>query len=818
MANPGAGDGRLAPRLWDEARGLYVVPLRHHSPACASHLEALIDEVAPEQILVEGPCDFDPMIPLVASEKTRPPVAIVALPKRKGGQRAEFSIVSYYPFCDHSPEYVALRAAVSRGCTVRFIDLPSSHRMMQQGQTEKQEPEVAVSLTDERAFDANDYVGALCRRLGCRDQNELWDHLFESRAGGSDWRGFFTGVGTYCASVRAACSAEDMRRDGTLDREAQMIALTRAARESAKGPVVVVTGGVHTPALIDGLAAEPQSEAFEPTAGEAEAYLIRYGFRQLDSLNGYAAGLPLPGFYDRLWARMASGDTGAALWRNLSVEILTAFTSHVRSAQPSLTPPVPVLTAALEGAARLAELRGRPGPSREDLLDACRSTLLKGEQLGETAPVVTLLRDFLTGSRIGDIPPGTGSPPLVESARAQARRLRFNVEEGDDRNRKLDIYREPRHREVSRFLHAMAFLETRFATKTGGPDFLSGVKLDLLFETWSYAWSPLVEARLIELAAGADTVADACVRELRKKVRRLEEEGRGRNAREAVALFLMACQAGIAKRALRILPLIEDEVTADPDLPSVIAALRELYLLWRSRHVLGMSGAEIVERLIGVAYARALYLLPDLRTAREDDLSPLLESLASLREVMTTAGPETEAVDETLFREAVAALLDAEVHPAIGGALAALAFLCGLLDGAALAGRLRGGLDGAYVRAEDRIAFLRGLVTISREVLWRVPGLVKTTDEIIAGLEEDEFIALLPHLRLAFSALDPRETDRMAQRIAAHLQVAQTAATGAVRYDATAAEVQRNLKLSQALVRSLKQDGLAAFLAPEPEA
>ena len=219
----GESEDRLAPRLWDEARGLYFVPLRHHSPACAGHLEALIEEVAPAQILIEGPCDFDAMIPLVAAEETRPPVAIVALPKRKRGDTAERTIVSYFPFCGHSPEYVALRAGVARGCAVRFIDLPSSHRMMQllaAGEDDTEESEVAVSLTDERAFDASDYVKALCRRLGCRDQNELWDHLFESRAGGSDWRGFFTEVGTYCASARAAFSAEALRRDGNLAREA----------------------------------------------------------------------------------------------------------------------------------------------------------------------------------------------------------------------------------------------------------------------------------------------------------------------------------------------------------------------------------------------------------------------------------------------------------------------------------------------------------------------------------------------------------------------------------------------------------------------
>ena len=817
---PELDDPQLTPRLWDDARGLYFVPLRHHSPACARHLERLIEEIAPKHILVEGPCDFDPMIPLVAAAETRPPVAVVAFPKRGSGETAEHSVVSYFPFCGHSPEYVALRDAVARGCAVNFIDLPSSHRMMLRRSEEEDDGDVAFSLTDERAFDVSDYVTALCRRSGCRDQNELWDHFFEARATGRDWRGFFTDVGAYCAAVRAASHARDLERDGTLAREAQMLALTRRALDAAEGPVVVVTGGFHTPALIDGLADAGNHEKIVAPAAGSEAYLIRYGFRQLDILNGYAAGLPLPGFYDRLWSRLGAAEDDRlddSFWRGLGLEILTDFTEQLRREQPSLAPPVPVLTAALESAARLAELRGRAGPLREDLLDACRSCLLKGEQLGELAPVMMHLKDFLTGSRIGDIPPSAGSPPLVEAARAEARRLGFNVEEGDERNRKLDIYRKPRHRRVSRFLHAMAFLDTRFADRTGGPDFLAGMKLDLLFETWRYAWSPMVEARLIELAAGAETVGDACLRELRRRLRGLEEEGRGRNAREAVHLFLTACQAGVAERALDVLPLIESEVLADPELPSVVTALRELFLLWRSRDVLGVAGAQTVERLIGVAYARALYLLPDLRSAREDDLTPYLYALASLREVVTTAGGETRSVDEALYREAIADLLAGEVPPAIGGALAALAYLSGLIDGEELIRRFGGDLGGAYAEPEDRIAFLRGLVAISREVLWRVPGLAARADAVLEALDEDDFIAMLPHLRLAFAALDPRETDRLAQTLAEHLQVAQTEVTGAVRYDASAEEIQRNLQLSQSLVQQLAADGLDGFLPPEAE-
>ncbi|MGI9333392.1 MAG: DUF5682 family protein, partial [Gammaproteobacteria bacterium] len=788
-----------APALWHTAEALYFVPIRHHSPACAQHLRRLITEVSPAAILIEGPCDFDALSHLVTAADTKPPVAIAVFPARGSAKRPATKllegVVSYYPLCAHSPEYVALEEAAARGIVARFIDLPSSHRIMQLAEVETGGGH-ALSLTDERAFDSSDYVSALCARTGCRDQNELWDHLFETRVGDPDWRLFFRDVGAYCQHVRSATAEEGLRSDGTFEREAQMAALVREIKAATVGPVVVVTGGFHTGALIESL--QSATKPIKPkAAGEkTEAYLIRYGFEQLDRLNGYAAGMPAPAYYDRLWQTLGALSPGDSPWQALSLTVLTEFAASLRATRPSLVPPVSALAGALEAAVRLADLRQRPGPTREDLLDACRASLLEGEEVRDGAPIMQLLHDFMTGHRIGNVPPSAGSPPLVEATRCLARKLGFSVEDGQSRNRELDVYRKPRHREASRFLHAMSLLETGFASKTGGPDFLSGVKLDLLFESWRYSWSPMVEARLIELAPGAETVPDACLRELRRRAAALEQLGEGRSARLAVELLLEGCQAGLAERALELLPLIQSEITQDPELPGVVDALRTLFLVWRGREIIGLVGAGSVERLLGTAYERALFLLPDIVDVAEDRVAPLLQALATLREVVSTAASQTDAIDESLFSETVTGLLEKPLHPALEGSLAALGFLAGTLGGAALVGRFRGALGGAYANTAERVAFLRGVVAISRELLWRLPDLMDAADETLAGLEEDDFIALLPDLRLAFAELDPRETDRLARQIAGRHGVSALSLSGQVSYAASAGEVQRNLELS----------------------
>ena len=68
--------GRAMQRLFSPERGLWVVPVRHHSPACAWALSALIAEVRPTHVLIEGPEDFDRHIGNILDPGTRPPVAI----------------------------------------------------------------------------------------------------------------------------------------------------------------------------------------------------------------------------------------------------------------------------------------------------------------------------------------------------------------------------------------------------------------------------------------------------------------------------------------------------------------------------------------------------------------------------------------------------------------------------------------------------------------------------------------------------------------------------------------------------------------------
>lgn len=783
--------------LHDPARELWVVPIRHHSPACAAQLERLIAAVKPAAILVEGPCDFDPLIEQLCDSRTRAPVAIVALREAetdRAAPRTTRRVASYFPLCAHSPELIALQAATTASLPVRFIDLPSTSREMLFDEA----GEPARSLVGhERPFDAGAYVTALARELGCRDGNEVWDQLFEARIGDDDWQRFFADVARYCGCIRAATDPARMEQDGTLPREAQMRAILAEMRATVSGPIVAVVGGFHAPALFELAAAKPVAVP----AGGARSYLIRYGMRQLDALSGYGAGLPLPGFYDRLWQVRADGGQGLAL------ALISGFAAHLRSVGGIESPSFPVIANAVEQAERLAALRGRPFPARDDILDAIRSSFIKGEIPVEQVPLLDELRAWLTGSAIGEVPPSAGSPPLVEAVRTQAQSLGFTVADGERRTRALDIYRKPRHREASRFCHAMALIDSPFSRRTAGPDFRNDVSLDRLHEIWSVCWSPLVESHLIELSEAADTLTEVLAFVIARKLAALSEQGKGRSALAAIDLFSAACRAGLGAQAAAILTLVETQVIEDPQLGSVVAALTDLVLLRRGREALGIADIGPLDHLIAAAWRRVLILLPELADCGEEQIRDAVSALADLRGLIELAHSSQAEIELALFDEALARLQTQPLAPMLAGAVAAFALIDGRGDADALGERLRGELVSGYVDAGERLAFLGGVIAIARELLWTVPEIIAALNDIIGGLDDAAFRALLPHLRLALMPLDPREVDRLAEEVAT--LVGARPEQLAVRVAISEAELVINLQLDRELADVLARDGVA---------
>ena len=784
---------------FDMAGRVVYVPVRHHSPACAWHVDRLIRELKPDAVLIEGPRNATALIPLLVHAQTRMPVAIyttyvqrITDPSGPGevGKRTDLlRHAAYYPLCDYSPELAAIRAATALGVPARFIDL-TFPEMVESGR--HQDSARAQSLFEEHHLGHSAVLREACRRTGARDPDDLWDQLYELDHERRETAEYFQGVLAYCALARQDFTPEMLKLDGCAAREAAMA----AAVAGESGRVVVVTGGFHTVALPGAVPALPKPVKVDEK--DALVSLMRYGFEQLDRLNGYASGMPAPEFYQRTWeGKPVTGlivELGrAARSRKIGVSVADAI-------------------AALEQVRRLAALRGHLRPSREDLVDAVRSVYIKGSEDVEGLPVMALARKLLAGDRVGHVPPEAGVPPLVEDFRRTAARLKVELDRIEAKEVSLDLYRMDRARQLSRFFYRLRFLTVPFAQWLAGPDYVTGQGLERVKEVWKYRWTPATESTLIERSLYGSTLEEAAAGLLLEHFSEVETQGQGRRADRAAGLVLEACRMGLHRHTGELLERTARLVAEDGSFVSLVHAMEQIIVLHVSREPLEAHDLGGVLELACSAYARACYLLPGLAGMSDGEENEVLDAFRGLQQTALSLGDDADrrGMRHARLRE----LIGSPGCPAvIRGVGAGLLFGDGELEPAALVTLLRGHLLSAKAGGHEGAAFLRGLLHTARSVLWLVPDVLSDLHEVLRDWEEDRFVSVLPELRLAFADLTPRECDQVARCVAELTGDAEAAAS------LTAGELEgfnerdllRGLAVNRHLVDLLRQDSLEDY-------
>ena len=495
----------------DLSQRIVYFPVRHHSPACAWHVGRLIRELRPESVLIEGPRDATPLLPLLVHPETRMPVALYSTYVRKRDGSEPDRQAAYYPMCEFSPELVAIREGLEASAKVRFIDLTFPEKV-EAHQFERAKGAAlrrrSQSMQDEAWFSHSRLLRAACVRTGSRDPDDLWDHLYEVGYRSVDTAEFMRGVLAYCRLARRDTSEEALQADGCLAREQAMA----AAIAEERGRAIVVTGGFHTVALPQTAPALPKPLKLAPE--DNQLVLMRYSFEQLDRLNGYASGMPSPEFYQRAWEEQDPAQLLVEIARDCRQRNLGVSTADA--------------IAAVSHVERLALLREHEQASREDVLDGIRSVFIKGADDAEGVPVLALARKRLAGDRVGNVPAEAGQPPIVHDFRHTAQRLKLKLNVLDETEAVLDLYRRAAHRDISRLLHRLAFLQVPFATFVRGPDFVAGEHLERIQEVWTYHWSPQTESALIERSLYGSTIEEAANSLLLERFAEAEQQGQGR--------------------------------------------------------------------------------------------------------------------------------------------------------------------------------------------------------------------------------------------------------------------------------------------------
>ncbi len=784
---------------------LVVVPVRHHSPACASAVTDAFERHAPSHVLIEGPRSFTGLVDLLCHPEARYPLAVYAWSRPAGRSSAPGEgHGGYYPFCEYSPELVAARLAHAAGVPVTFCDLDVGEQAVAaQGEVLTG----AGSLLREEPYAHSRSLAALAERLGCRDQEDLWELLFESGVD-DDPDAHRARVTAYCLLARHDSTEAELDRDGTRQREAEMawhVGQALAARPAGAGPVMLVVGGFHAVALPDLLTDPPERPSLDCGPVEEGRALVRYGFDRLDRLNGYASGMTSPGWHQRIWDERLRGVPADRARANAALTTLLDLAGELRGPQRTAVA-TPTLAAAHRQALLLADLRGRPAPLRSDLVDAVTSCLVQGDVDVEGVLVAAATRRVLTGDRVGRVPPGAGTPPLVRDTLARLRELRLDTDAVEPRTVALDLYRNVVHRRTSRVLHGLAMLAVPFATHVAGPDFVRGTGLARLQERWTYLWSPTTEGLLAERSLLGSTLDEAVEARFATLVATATQDGRTPTSVEAVSLLAQGAVVGLHERTAPVLDLARQALGADTSFVGVVRATGALALLRDGREAVEAARLAGLPGLVTTAYARCLYLGAELQ-GDEEPAEGVATSLAQLRELL--ASPGGEDLDAEPFWSLVDRLRQDHDRALVRGAAAGLASTAGRLTVDDLARDVAGHL-GSSIDPHEAVGFVRGLFATARETVWQDAGVVTALDSRLVGWDQPTFLSTLPDLRLAFTGLTPRETDRVAEAVAA-LHGGERP-DPPVRRDVDERTVHAHAELSQRLVEVLERDGLGAWL------
>jgi len=731
-------------------------PVRHHSPTAAGCVRELILQRKFAAVLIEGPADFHSRMEELYLPHVLP-IAIYSFTRTADGHRRG----AYYPFCIYSPEWQALLAGRQVGAEVAFIDLPFSDMGRQAGAFDDRTNRYA-----DGELRGSNFVKTLARRLGVEGLDDVWDTLFELEPDLSPDEYVRRGH-EFCSRMRLLDGGMEGGSLSDRNREHFMAQQIRLALERHTGQILVVTGGYHSLALflrVTGenpvplapeipdptiaaaqLADEANSAvAAAPAAEDTGIALTPYSYERLDGLHGYDAGMPNPGFYDRLWHDRASPKSAGKTYRKLLYEIAQMLRSRKQRVSSA------DLIAAETCAQALARLRAHAEVWRTDLVDGLVGAVLKDElAAGGHHPLLEAVHEALRGKARGALAAGTALPPLVVDMQKQ---LAFHglQPEVSRREPHLDLL-VPGDRSKSVLLHRLRVLGIAGFAKTSGTDFLARETMTHVHETWAIAWSPEFDATAIEAARYGAAVADAAAARLAESAGQID-----RSASQAAALMVDAALADIHGLAAELHAQVARLIRQDGEFLIVTAALSHLLYLYRYDEALGSSGRGDLGKLLAEAFARGVWLLEILGQMGGEE-THIVDGVRALVETFercdTLLGLTRAEFVEVLKRVQNDTLQLPMVRGAAMGALWTLQ--------AADLDQVRATLK-LFANPEKFGDFLTGLFGLAREIVQRENDLILAVDETLCAYATDDFLVAPPSLRLAFTYFTPREKHYLA--------------------------------------------------------
>ncbi|MCP4559578.1 MAG: hypothetical protein GY873_28530 [Bosea sp.] len=715
-----------------EERAAAFFGVRHHGPGSAEGLVKALDALRPVAVLIEGPADATALLPMLADPAMQPPVALLCYPEDDPAS------TSFWPFAEFSPEYQAVLWAVRNNAALRFIDLPSSARHPPVSEREEaagpeqagEAAHLAGDVAEEPPY-IRDPIGTLARAAGYEDGESWWSDVIEQNPAPGP---IFAAVADAMTALRegeTCLPALEARR------EAHMRLAITAALKECDGPVAVVCGAWHVPALKAARSQKGDQALLKGMSRRKNAMTwAPWTSPRLAFAHGYGAGVAAPGWCRHLWQTRGRADA-SSIWLARIAGVLRAKGHLISTAS---------LIEAERLAVAIAAIRDRPNAGFEELRDASISALFGGDAI-----LWTLIEaELLLGNQVGEIPTDVPLAPLIEDLQRCQKAARLKPE-ALERELAVDLRSESGLCR-STLLHRLNLLGVPWGRLAD-----AGRSRGTFRERWVLAWQPEYAVRLVENLVHGPTIEKAA------NGRLIQMIGSAATLDVIAALVQSAITAGLSEAAGVGLAKLEERAALSSDCGEMLASIPPLADITRYGQARKTDAAWLEGLLERLAVEAAIALPHAARGLDADAAAVLVEALRNADAGIEMVEAEADIVEA--WHEGLAAVLDNSRSTAlVAGCAAHLLYEADALAAEAAAALLARRLSPG-TPVTDAAGFFEGFFGGAGQRLIYDEGLRCAVDAWLNSLDEETFVAHLPLLRRVFADLDSMERRRLIEAV-----------------------------------------------------
>lgn len=746
---------------------LHVLGIRHHGPGSAASVVRALQALDPERVLIEGPPECTEILPFVL-RRMRPPIAMLV------HLADEPAIASFYPFASWSPEYQAMRWALARQKPVELIDLPIAIELRkrqeerkayeawlaelaaaeeQDGQDEEasegdsahedetppggeHEEDALVEDGEDAPVDpSRDPLGALARLDGYDDGEAWWNEMVEEADGDP---ALFAHIEEAMGALREGLEIPGERGEREARREAHMRLRIREALKDTEGPVVVVVGAWHAPAVRPSVSTIKADKALLSGLKKAKvtSTWVPWTDSRLAAASGYGAGVRHPGWYRMLWQdrnqQTLSATELATRWQ---VRVARALRERGQDGAVSR------VIDAVQLVLTLSAVRERGRPGLAELRDATLATLCGGD------PSLWRLveEDVLVGDAVGVVPDDVPQMPLAVDLARQQRKLKLKPS-GLEKELSLDL-RSQSGGARSVLLHRLNRIGVAWGKLAD-----AGRSRGTFRENWTVCWDPEQAVQLAEALQWGTTIAEAANQ---KVVVDMDATGRVGDLAGLVRGALLADLGPAATHGVRRLQKVaadgNDVAALCETVPPLVDVLR--YGTARELPEAGIESLvhELVERVVlGLHYA--------VRDLDADAAGLVHRAMASFDRAVHRFQDGARLPEWHQALERVAT--DTESTPVLAGFATRRLRDEGVWDDDEVARHLAMSLSPGFPLARAA-GWLEGFLGDAAVVLLHDPRLLGLVDTWLLSLDQESLLEALPLFRRATSGFTDFDRQRL---------------------------------------------------------